>query len=288
MGVEAISILILNILTNVSLLVIVSLGIAVTMGLMGIINLAHGEFMTIGAYTVLLLTQAKVPLWLAAIAAPIVSGLVAFPIERFILRRLYGRPIDTLLATAGISLILVQLARLLFTSDARSVPMPLGTVTIGNTAISGYRLFMIALAIGLSATTYLILTRTRYGLEARATALNPTMAAGVGINADRVNLWTFVFGSALAGIAGAILAPFTTVTPSLAGTFMARAFMTAITGGPAILLGTVTSGGLLGTIETGVSLLTTPVLGQVALLVGAIGLLRLFPKGLSGGWRRSL
>lgn len=288
MSIETIAVPVLNALTNISLLMIVSLGIAVTVGMMGIINLAHGELMMIGAYTVLLLTQAKVPLLLAMLLAPVVAGAVGLVIERLILRWLYGRVIDTLLATAGISMILVQTARLLFTSDARSVPMPLGTVSIGSTAIAGYRLLIIALAILLSGTTYLIFTRTRYGLEASAAALNPAMAAGVGINADRINMWTFTFGSALAGMAGAILAPFTTVTPAIAGAYMARAFMTAITGGPAILLGTATSAGLLGIVESVIALLTTPVLGQVALLGGAIALLRIFPRGISGSWRRSL
>ncbi|MGC1308391.1 MAG: hypothetical protein WA885_14295 [Phormidesmis sp.] len=278
----------LDVFTSVSLLVIVSLGISVTVGMMGIINLAHGELMMIGAYTVLLLTQSGWPLLFAMLAAPMVAGFMGLLIERLILRWLYGRVIDTLLATAGISLVLMQAARLLFTAEARSVPMPLGTVVVGDGAIAGYRLLMIVIALILSAATYLLFTRTRYGLEARAAAENPTMAAGVGINADRVNMWTFTLGSALAGMAGGILAPFTTVTPSLAGSFMSRAFMTAITGGPAILIGTAASAGLLGTVESIVSLLTTPVIGQVALLLMAIAILRLFPKGLSGSWKRSL
>ncbi len=285
---SSVALSVLDTLTSVSLLVIVSLGISVTVGMMGIINLAHGEMMMIGAYTVLLLTQSGWPLLLAMLAAPVASGLVGLLIERLILRWLYGRVIDTLLATAGISLVLLQSARLMFTAEARSVPMPLGTVGIGGGAIAGYRLLMIAVAVALSTATYLLFTRTRYGLEARAATENPMMAAAVGINAGRVNMWTFTIGSALAGIAGGVLAPFTTVTPSLAGSFMARAFMTAIAGGPAILLGTAASAGLLGTVESIVSLLTTPVMGQVALLLMAIAILRLFPKGLSGAWKRSL
>lgn len=288
MNFEQIALPVLDVLTSVALLVIVSLGISVTVGMMGIINLAHGELMMIGAYTVLLLTQAGWPLLLAMLAAPVVAGFFGLLMERLVLRWLYGRVIDTLLATAGISLVLIQAARLIFTSEARSVTMPLGTVAVGEGAIAGYRLLMILIALALCTFTYLLFTRTRYGLEARAAALNPTMAAGVGINADRVNMWTFTLGAALAGIAGGVLAPFTTVTPSIAGSFMARAFMTAIAGGPAILLGTAASAGLLGTAESMVALFSTPVLGQVALLLLAIAILRLFPKGLSGSWRRSL
>jgi branched-chain amino acid transport system permease protein len=278
----------LNALTGIALLVIVSLGIAVTVGMMGVINLAHGELVMVGAYTVLVLTQQGLPLVLAMLAAPVVAGLVGWVIERLVIRWLYGRVIDTLLATAGISMFLIQVARILFSSDTRSIPMPFGSISIGEGTIALYRVLMIGLAILLSLFTYLVFTRTRYGLEARAATLNPNMAAAVGINAARTNMWTFVFGSALAGIAGAILAPFTTVTPSMSGLFMARAFMTSITGGPAILLGTATSAAALGIVESVVALITTPVLGQVALLVCSVVLLRVFPNGISGSWRRSL
>jgi branched-chain amino acid transport system permease protein len=285
---EQLILLSLNALTGIALLVIVSLGIAVTVGMMGVINLAHGELVMVGAYTVMVLTQQGLPLLLAMLAAPVVAGLVGWVIERLVIRWLYGRVIDTLLATAGISMFMIQVARILFSSDTRSIPMPFGSIPIGEGSIALYRVLMIGLAIILSLFTYLVFTRTRYGLEARAATLNPNMAAAVGINAARTNMWTFVFGSALAGIAGAILAPFTTVTPSMSGLFMARAFMTSITGGSAILLGTATSAAALGIVESIVALITTPVLGQVALLACSVMLLRLFPNGISGSWRRSL
>lgn len=288
MNAEQLILLSLNALTGIALLVIVSLGIAVTVGMMGVINLAHGELVMVGAYTVMVLTQQGLPLLLAMLAAPVVAGLVGWVIERLVIRWLYGRVIDTLLATAGISMFMIQVARILFSSDTRSIPMPFGSIPIGEGSIALYRVLMIGLAIILSLFTYLVFTRTRYGLEARAATLNPNMAAAVGINAARTNMWTFVFGSALAGIAGAILAPFTTVTPSMSGLFMARAFMTSITGGSAILLGTATSAAALGIVESIVALITTPVLGQVALLACSVMLLRLFPNGISGSWRRSL
>lgn len=288
MSADQLILLSLNTLTGIALLVIMSLGIAVTVGMMGVINLAHGELVMVGAYTVLVLTQQGLPLLLAMLAAPVVAGFVGWVIERLVIRWLYGRVIDTLLATAGISMFMIQAARISFSSDTRSIPMPFGSVTIGDSSLALYRLLMIGLAIALSLFTYLVFSRTRYGLEARAATLNPGMAAAVGINAARANMWTFVFGSALAGIAGAILAPFTTVTPSMSGLFMARAFMTSITGGPAILLGTATSAAALGIVESVVALITTPVLGQVALLACSVLLLRLFPNGLSGAWRRSL
>lgn len=285
---DQINVLFLNALTDISLLVIVALGLTVTVGLMGVINLAHGELMMIGAFTVVVLTQARVPLIIAMLAAPIVSGIVGLLIERLIIRWLYGREIYTILATAGLSMFLIQVARIIFGSDSRSVPMPVGSVIIGNAPISIYRLIMVLMAILLSVLTYLIFTRTRYGLEARAAVLNPSMAAAVGINASQINMWTFTLGSALAGVAGAILAPFTTVTPTMAAPFLAKAFMTVIVGGPAILLGPAVSAGALGLIESVVSLVSTSVFGQVALLACAIVLLRIFPRGISGSWGRSI
>lgn len=280
--------LVLNALTGVALLIIVSLGIAVIVGMMGVINLAHGELMMIGAYTVLVLTQAGVPLFLAMVAAPISAGLAGLIIERLIVRWLYGRVTDTLLATSGLSLFLTQLAQIIFGADSRSVSLPMANVTILGVSIAAYRLAMVGIAVGLVVLTYGIFTRTRYGLEARAATLNPEMAAAIGINASQINMWTFVLGAALAGIGGAVLAPFTAVTPTMAAPFMARAFMTAIVGGPAVLLGTSASAGVLGAVESAVALASTPVIGQVALLACAILLLRVLPKGISGAWGKSL
>jgi len=282
-----INVLFLNVLTSISLLIIVGLGLAVTVGLMGVINLAHSALIMIGGFTVVVLAP-QVTLIIAMLAAPLVSGLVGLLIERLIIRWLYGREIYTLLATAGVNMFLVQVARIIFGSDSRSITVSGGVVTIGSASISTYRLIMILVAILLSVFTYFIFTRTRYGLEARAATLNPSMAAAVGINASQTNMWTFTFGSALAGIAGAILAPFTTVTPTMADSFLAKAFMTVIVGGPAILLGTATSASALGLVESVVSLFSTPVFGEVALLICAIVLLRIFPRGISGSWGRSL
>lgn len=286
--VEPIIIWLLNASTSISVLLIASLGIAITIGFMGVINFAHGELVMVGAYTVLVLAQAKVSLGLAVLAAPIVSGAVGLLIERAIIRWLYGRSIDILLATAGVGMILNQLATLLFGAQTQSVQIPTGSITLEHQAIAVYRLLLVLAAVCLSGLTYLLFTRTRFGLEARATVQNPEMAAAVGINVAQTNRRIFVLSAAMAGVAGAILAPFTSISPNLYALLVTKAFMTVLVGGPAILLGTTVSAAALGSVESVVSMATTPVLGRIALLGCAIVLLRLFPKGISGGWGKAL
>ncbi|MBD2077092.1 branched-chain amino acid ABC transporter permease [Phormidium sp. FACHB-592] len=278
----------LNASTSISVLVITSLGIAITFGLMGIINFAHGELVMIGAYTVLVLTQAKVPLVWAILMAPIASGVVGLLIERLVIRHLYGRTIEILLATAGIGMVLSQLVTILFGAQSYSIPIPTATVTLGDQAISIYRLWMVLSAVCLVGLTYLMFARTRFGLEARATALNPEMASARGINIVQVHRRSFVLSAALAGVAGAILAPFTSVSPSIYTLLVTRAFITVLVGGPAVVSGTAVSAVTLGSVESAIAISTTPAFGQIAMLVCAIVLLRLFPRGISGAWGKYL
>ncbi len=286
--IESIAIGVLNASTSISVLLILSLGIAITAGLMGIINFAHGELMMIGAYTVLVLTQANVPLLLAILVAPIASGFVGLLIEQFVVRWLYGRAIDILLATAGIGMVLSQLATIRFGAQVQSVHIPAGSVLLGEYSISTYRLMLVVIAVCLSGFIYLIFTRTRFGLEARAATLNPEMAMAVGINVAQINRLTFVFSAALAGLAGAVLAPFTSISPSLYPLLMTKAFMAVLVGGPAIVFGTTVSATTLGAVDSTVAMMSTPTVGRIALLGCAVLVLRWFPKGISGSWSKTL
>ena len=145
---------------------------------------------------------------------------------------------------------------------------------------------MIAAALGLLVLTYVLFNRTRAGVLARATMQNPTMVAAFGVEPRLVYMATFAYGSALAGLAGAVMAPLTGVVPSLGLAFIAKIFITVIVGGPVILLGTSTAAAVLGTAESVVAYLSTPIYGQVAMLGLALVILRLFPDGLSGLWLR--
>jgi urea transport system permease protein len=285
---DQILVVVLGVTTNIATLVIVSLGLSVIFGMMRVINLAHGELIMLGAYTVLAVTRASGNVWLGMAAAPIAVGLIGLVVERLIIRFLYGRILDTMLATWGLSLVLVQGVTILFGPATQGLATPLGNFTIGAYSASRYSLFLIIMAGALLATTYLVFKHTWYGLEARAATQLPGMAAALGVNAARSHMTTFAFGAALAGAAGALIAPVTGVVPTIGLAFIARAFMTVIVGGPAVLLGTTASASLLGIFENLVSYLATPFLGQGALLAVAILILRVLPTGLSGGWRRGV
>ena len=274
-----------SLITTVSVLLLVSLGLAVVFGLRRVINLAHGEFIMFGAFATLTATRAGINLWVAmAIATALTAGF-GLVVELALIRHLYERPADTMLATWGLSLILVQLAANIYGSVTEGIPTPLGSFGVGDYSMSEYNLVLIGVPWTLAAATWLVMRRTRYGLLTRSAAQNPDMAAGLGVNTRRVATWTFAYGAGLAGTAGAVLAPVVGVIPTMGQLYVARSFMAVIVGGPAFLVGTVTSSGVLGTVENLMSRSYTPVIGQAMLLVAAIVVLRFLPEGITG-WRR--
>ncbi|MEZ0213714.1 MAG: branched-chain amino acid ABC transporter permease [Xanthobacteraceae bacterium] len=283
-------IVLLQILLTVANLALISAGLAVIFGMMRIINMAHGEFLMLGGYAALVSHQAGLNLWLAIfVVAPLSVGLIGAVLERLVIRRLYGRMIDTMLATWGVSLALIGLVTVLFGNTVAGISPPLGSLQIGDYAISLYEL----LTAGVTALMFLagwwVLARTRIGLVARAAMQNREMAAALGVDPSRVYAATFVTGAAISGLAGALVAPITGVVPSIGATYIAKAFITVISGGAAILSGTLSAAGLLGTVNAAFSFLMSPVLGQVALLACAVVLLRLLPEGVTGRFfRRSL
>ncbi|MCL5734992.1 MAG: branched-chain amino acid ABC transporter permease [Actinobacteria bacterium] len=280
--------LLISALFSIATLALISLGLAVVFGMMKIINLAHGEFLMLGAFATLTANRLGLPLWLSMVCAPVVVGVIGLVLERGIIRHLYGRIIDTMLATWGISLVLVQLVVIAYGPATQGLATPLGSFRLGNYSVSAYSLFLVAAAGGLVVLTYVLFMRTKYGLMARAASQLPQTASALGINAGRINMLTFAVGSALSGAAGALLAPVVGVVPSMGMAFIAKAFMTVIVGGPLVLSGAMSAAALLGSVDNVVSYLSTPFLGQGALLVISIVLLRLMPNGLSGKWRRQL
>ncbi len=268
--------------TTISILALVSLGLAVIFGMRGVINLAHGEFIMLGAFATLSGTRNGLNIWLAMATAAAVVGLFGIVVERLIIRRLYGRLADTMLATWGLSLIMVQMVENRYGSVTEGIPVPVGNFTVGEFSMSKYSLVLMASAVLGVLATYTIMRRTRYGLLARAATQSSTMAEGLGVNTSVVNMWTFGLGSALAGAAGALLAPVVGVIPTMGQTFIARAFMAVIVGGPSFVLGTVSASGLLGFIENIGTNWFTPVIGQAMLLMAAIVVLRFLPQGITG------
>ncbi len=278
----------ISLLTSVSMLVIISIGLAVIFGMMGVINLAHGEFLMLGAFFTLSGQRAGLNVWLAMLVAALAVGVVGLVVERLLIQFLYGRLAATMLATWGLSLILVQVVVLAYGPTTQGIPTPMGSVQIGRFSVSQYNLMLIVAALVLLGVVFWVFTRTRYGTMARAATQLPKMASAIGINAKRVNMLTFAFGAALAGAGGALLAPVAGVVPTMGQAYVGRAFMTVVVGGPGVLTGTASSAGLLGSVDSIVSNLTTSFLGTAMLLVVAIVLLRVLPTGISGRLRSPL
>ncbi len=278
----------LQVIYGIANLVLVSLGLAIIFGMMRVINLAHGEFIMLGGYTVVVSTNHGVNLWFAMfILAPVVVGLIGVIVERVLIRFLYGRMVDTLLATWGLSLLFIGLITTIFGAQtATTISAPLGPVPIGDYTTSGYELFLIFIAIVLSVLVYIGLKFTKLGLVARGTMQAADMASALGVSTSKVYAITFGLGAAVSGFAGALLAPITGVLPTIGATYIAKAFITVISGGAAILAGTTSASVLLGGINGIVSFGIGPTMGEVALLVVAIILLRLMPRGITGRFFR--
>jgi branched-chain amino acid transport system permease protein len=262
---------------------LIAVGLALIFGLMDVVNFAHGEFLMLGGYAVILPVQAGVDLWIAMLViAPVTVGLFGIVVERLIIRPLYGRVIDTVLATWGLSLLLIGLASGLLGYYQEGSKPPLGSVAIGSYRESGYTFFVIAITVLVFVGLFIGFRRTRFGLLARGTMQNPAMAAGLGVDTGRVYAATFGIGAALSGLAGAVLAPISGVVPVIGVTYIAKAFIAVISGGATALAGTASASALLGTINQAVTFAATPVIGEVALLGAAILLLRLLPEGITG------
>jgi branched-chain amino acid transport system permease protein len=286
--VEQIAIYAYLITFSIGLFVLISLGLAVIFGMMGVINLAQGEFLMLGAYVCAHVARTGASLWLAFLAAALVVGLFGIVVERLLIRFFYGRIVDTLLATWGLSLFLVGGITTLFGPQSDSVAANLGNFAIGDFTIALYNVVVIAIAAAMMALTWALWRFTRFGLVVRGTMQNPTMASALGIDRDRIYMLTFGFGSALTGLAGAVLVPITGVAPTMGVFFIAKAFVTVITGGNLPLLGTLSAAGLFGTIDGAVSFAWSAVVGEMSVLLVAIVLLRMLPLGITGRMRRGI
>ena len=281
----------LQIVYGIANLALISLGLAIVFGMMRVINLAHGEFLMLGGYTVVVATNNGVNIWIAMLVlAPLVVGAVGVAVERLLIRWLYGRMIDTLLATWGLSLLLIGLVTSIFgASTATTISPPLGAVPIGGYSSSAYELLLIGITAGLLLAGYAALKETKLGLIARGTMQDAEMASALGVSTARIYMITLGIGAAVSGLAGGLLAPITGVLPTIGAVYIAKAFITVISGGAAILAGTASAAALLGGVNGIVAYLTGPTLGEVALLLTAIALLRLMPRGITGRlFRKSL
>lgn len=268
--------------TNAAFLLLSALGLIVILGMMNIINLAHGEFMMLGAYVASAAVHRGLPLPLAIALAAVMVGLFGMALERLIVRHFYGRELGALVVTWGISLILAQGALIAIGPFMPPIAIPGGSVSVGVFSFSVYWLVLICLCILLLAALGWLYRRTEFGLQARAAMQNPAMARALGIRVNRIYMVTFGLGSALAGLSGALLAPTTSIAPFMGQQFVAPAFITVVVGGGASVIGgALGSSVLLSFVETPVSFLLGTFWGSVALLVTALVVIRLLPGGIS-------
>src|SRR5262245_11331086 len=268
-----------------SILLLVALGLAITYGAMGVINMAHGEMVMIGAYvTVLSGIWLGTNIFVAIPLAFIVTALLGLLIERVVVRRLYGRILDTLLATWGIAILIQQAVRLEFGLSffkvhieglgpgLQNVAVPSflqGAFQIGGQEINSYRTFIILVTLVFTALTWALLYRTPIGMQVRAIIRNRPMAEACGINTERVNALTFAFGSGLAGVAGVMMSGFKTVFPDMGTSMVVDGFMVVVAGGVGSLIGSIYSAGLLGQIN-GISAWATNDIVARAIVFGVV------------------
>lgn len=270
-------------LESFSFFALSSLGMAIIYGMMGITNLAHGEFIMIGAYvTVLLSSKLGIPFCISVVLGAFIVALIGVILDRTIICRLYSRPLDSIVATWGISLIFSQTCFILFGPTMQGPSTPLGTITIGDRSYSIYRLLLVLISIVLLVLLYMLFNKTRFGLHSRATMQNREVASSLGVNSNKMNALTFMLGSGLAGLVGGLYSPLLSLTPSFGGNFLMQSFVTVIVGGANPLIGTILASLGLGTVESTMSSLFGTFYGRIGILVIAIIFIRILPGGFSG------
>ena len=279
-----------------SILLLASLGLVIIYGAMGVVNMAHGEMIMIGAYAAVM-TQ----IWLgwglyAAIPiAFVLTALLGFLIERCVVRRLYGRLGDTLLATWGVAILVQQFVRLEgglavfgihiegLGPGLQTMPVPealKGAFVIAGTSINAYRAFIVGSTVVLTLITWLLLYRTRIGMQVRAIIRNPRMAAACGIDVERVNAWTFAYGAGLAGITGVLVAGFKTVSPDMGTALVVDSFLVVVAGGVGSLFGAVVVALGLGEVNSVIAAVTNDIVARAAVFGLVILLIVVRPQGL--------
>jgi urea transport system permease protein len=276
-----------------SVLLLVALGLAITYGLMGVINMAHGELMMIGAYTTYLVQNAFRAFWPAAFdayvvvaipAAFLVSALVGAVLERGVIRFLYGRPLETLLATWGISLVLQQAVRSIFGAQNVRIENPAwmsgGVEVMSNLVLPYNRIAIIAFAFVVLGAVALLIARTRFGLFIRGVTQNRRMASCVGVDTAKIDMLAFSFGAGIAGLGGVALSQIGNVGPDLGQSYIVDSFLVVVVGGVGQLAGTVVAGLGLGVLNKLFEGVAGAVLAKIAVLVLIVIFIQRKPSGL--------
>lgn len=284
---EQVLILALDASNFVLAIILVAMGLVIIFGLMNVINMAHGEFFLLGAYVVAFTEASGGTFWLALFAAPVFVGLVGLVLEELVIRHVYHRFLDTILATWGLSIFIKQAVVLVFGPASLTVSEPIAAqVEILGSPYPVYRLFIMAVSLAVIALTFWLFFRTRFGLTARGVIANRDMASCLGINTRRLDRMTFAFGAALAGLAGAVMAPIMSVDPQMGLGFLVPAFLSILVGGAGHLAGTLVGAAVIGGTDTIAANIWSSVVAQIIVFSMAVVAIRLFPRGILGEWLR--
>jgi len=280
----------LDALSLASIYFLAAIGLAITFGVMRVINMAHGEFIMMGAYTGYVVQQVvtnyTLSILVALPAAFAVTFLAGVIMERLVIRRLYHRPLETLLATFGISIALQQLAKNIFGTQARPLTSPAwldGALVFNDiVSISYIRIAIFVLALIFLGVFLFIMKRTRLGLEVRAVQQNPRMAASMGINPDRINMLTFGLGSGIAGVAGVAIGLFAKVTSELGSDYIVQSFMTVVVGGVGNIWGTLLGATMIGFLQKGIEWFnpSNTLAAQTYMIIFIIIFIQFRPRGI--------
>lgn len=273
--------LVLDIVTTAAILFVVASGLLLIFGVMKIINFAHGGFLTLGGYAGLVVTQMGWNPWLAGLVAFAAGAVFGMLVERLIMRPLYKRPLDAILATWGLGIIIGQLITLAFGREVQFVESPLsGTLELAGSSYSQYRLLLLVAALVLGGGIAALLNGTRLGLVTRAVIMNETLARGLGINSSVVRFSTFSLGAGLACLAGAMITPMSSVDPNMGVPWLINAFMLVMVSGTSLAsLGVACL--VLGGAQVIVSTFGNPILGGLTIVVLAAVVLRIRPQGFA-------
>lgn len=274
--------LLLNALSAAMVLSLVALGLAIIFGLMGVINLAHGAFLTVGAYVAW-----AVPayfggsFWIGLVLAPLIVGVLGILVERIVIRYLYHRLLDTILATWGISLVIIESIKLVFGTTSKSVQNPLsGSVDMGLTVYPSYRLFLIGLCTSVLVVVFVFFKTTDVGVRVRAVIQDSDAASLQGINNTRMNQYAFGLGAGIAGFAGAAITPITTVSPEMGVTYLIQSFFAVILGGTGALIAVVPGSLVVAGSTNFMTFFISPVVAQTLVFIFVILIMVVRPQGI--------
>ncbi len=274
---------ILDIVTTAAILYIIAIGLLIVFGVMKIINFAHSGFLAMGAYSALIVTHAGLNPWLSLPLAFLVGSAIGAVVERVIIAPLYRRPLDAILATWGLTIVIGELITIIFGRGVQFVQSPIaGAISFLGESYSQYRLLLVAAAIIIGVLLALVINGTSLGLATRGVIMNESLASALGINSGRVRLITFSIGAGLASLAGALITPLSSVDPNMGIPWLINAFMLVLVSG-ASLLSLAIAALVLGGAQVLVSAYLNSVLGGLTIVLVAVVLLRVRPQGFARG-----